>query len=234
MEFSNTTTEIGIIQEIDRICGTTNNTYSLKAKTARANAAIDRFVFLALKADKRWQFDDLNKTDLPIGTANLVSGQQDYEFADEILVVQKVLVKDSSGNWSELTPVDMKDTDGKNIWTLPSNNSGTPTKYIKFAHSILLDPIPNYDSANGFKVVFKRNAVKFVSTDTTTECGLPSIFHPYICRLAALPFLIEKNLPHKGDINALVRIDEQAIEEYFSIRNQDIVSGMRPKIENTR
>jgi len=233
MEFSNTTTEIGLIQEVDRICGTDNNNYTLKAKTARINAALDRFTSLALTSDGFWTFDDLNKGDLPIGTADLVSGQQDYEFADEILVVQKVLAKNSDGDWNELTPVNMREEDGTKIWTLPSSNSGAPVRYQKFAHSLLLDPIPDYASTGGLKVVFKRNVVKFASTDTTTECGIPDIFHPYLARMASLPYLIEKTLPQRKDIAAIIERDEQLIREYFAIRSNDEKPQMKPKIEDT-
>jgi len=231
MYFSAAATSDGLVEEVNRICGVDNNNYSLLAKTARINQALDRFASIALVADGNWTFDDLNKGDLPIGTADIVSGQQDYEFADEILVVQKVLAKNAAaGDWVELVPVGMMDDDAKNIWTLPSSNSGAPIRYQKFAHSFLLDPIPNYASTAGLKVVFKRNVVKFVSTDTSTECGIPSIFHPYICRMASLPYLIEKNLPQRGDIAAMIREDEQLIKEYFANRGKDKKSIIKMKV----
>lgn len=248
MYFSAASTSDGLIQEVDRICGTDDNNYTLKAKTARINQALDRFTSIALTSDGFWTFDDLNKGDLPIGTADLVSGQQDYEFADEILVVQKVLAKDASGNWSQLEPANMRSMENENyrssgntgaygsggdpIWTLPSNNSGTPNRYQKFAHSLLLDPIPNYASTAGLKVVFKRNTVKFVSTNTDTECGIPSIFHPYICRMASLPYLSKYGTPFELE-NLKVLIgsteprnryyggDEKLITDFFALRSND-------------
>ena len=243
MEFSNTTTKIGIIQEVDRICGTDDNNYTLKDKTARVNAALDRFTSLALTSDGFWTFDDLNKGDLPIGTADLVSAQQDYEFADEILVVQKVLIKDAAGNYKEIAPVNMRDSNGNYIWTKPSGNSGTPNKYQKFAHSILLDPIPNYNSTDGLKVVFKRNAVKFVSTDTTTECGIPSIFHPYICRMASFPYVSKYGTPFElENLKMLIGSnepghryyggDEKLIVDYFALRSNDEKPQMKSFYEN--
>ena len=234
MDFSNSTTEDGVIQEINRICGATDNTYSLKAKTARVNGALDRFMYLALSNDGQWLFDDLNQTDLPVGVANLVSGQYDYEFADEVLVVQKVLAKDSAGTWTELIPYDFEDDELDDLWKLTSGNSGSPTRYQKFAHSILLDPIPNYASTGGLKVVFKRNAPRFASTDTTTDPGIPSIFHVYLARYASLPFLIEKNLPQANGVASLIQQDEQAIKDYFSVRSKDIKGKLKPKVEDCR
>lgn len=235
MDFSNSTTLDGVIQEIDRICGSTDNTYSLKAKTARVNQALDRFFALALNEDGDWQFDDANQTDLPIGVANLVSGQSDYSFASELLMVTKVLCKDAaSGNWNELQLVDQTEPQSRQIWTLPSGNSGAPYRYDIIANSIILDPIPNYNSTSGLKVVFKRNAVKFVSTDTTTDPGIPSLFHPYLCRYAALPFLIENRLPQAQGVAQFVQQDEEAIKDFMSNRNKVKKVKVKPVWRNPR
>lgn len=230
MVFSNTTTLDGLIQECERITlkgtgGISNISNSLKDFTARLNQGLDRFFTVALTHDGNWQFDDSNYTDLPIGVANLVSGQQDYSFASDLLTVVKVLAKDANGNWIELTPVDESQSGAniyaKNIWTLPTGNSGTPSRYDKFANSILLDPIPNYNSTGGLKVNFKRNASKFVSTDTTKEPGIPSLFHGYIARVACLPYLMEHNMDNAGGINNLILQDEALIKEYMSKRIGD-------------
>jgi len=191
-------------------------------------------MYLALFNDGQWLFDDFNQTDLPVGVANLVSGQYDYEFADEVLVVQKVLTKDSTGAWTELTPYDFEDDELNNLWKLTTGNSGSPVRYQKLAHSILLDPVPNYASTGGLKVVFKRNAPRFVSTDTTADPGIPSIFHVYLARYASLPFLIEKNLPQANGVAALIQQDEQAIKDYFSVRSKDIRGKLKPKVEDCR
>jgi len=227
MIISDHTLKDAIFQEADRICGTDDNNYPILSKIARYNGALDRFCSIALINDGTWTFDDLNKGDLPIGTADIVSGQQDYEFADEILVVEKVLAKNSVGDWIELDPVDMKDKDAEYIWTLPSTNTGSPVRYQKFAHSILLDPIPNYASTAGLKVVFKRNVVKITETDLdssddlSTECGIPSIFHPYIARMMSLPYLIENNMPARGDIARIIERDEELIKGYLAKRDND-------------
>ena len=243
MQFNNTTTLDGLIQECERITlkgtgGITNIANSLKDFTARLNQGLDRFFTVALTHDGNWQFDDSNYTDLPIGTANLVSGQQDYSFASDLLVIEKVLVKDSSGNWVEVLPVDEGQSGAniyaKNIWTLPTGDSGTPARYDKIGNSILFSPIPNYNSTSGLKVNFKRNASKFVSTDTTKEPGIPSLFHTYIARVACLPYLMEHSMDNAGGINALVLQDEALIKEYMSKRIGDERTVIRPVTRSSR
>lgn len=240
MVFSQTTTLDGIIQEIERITllgngAISGNTTQLKNFTARVNQALDRFFAIALTSDGSWQFDDINYTDLPIGVTDLVSGQQDYAFASDVLSVDKILVKDSAGNWLELQPVDIheKRLASRNIWQLPGS-SGIPTSYDKFANSIFLDPIPNYNSVGGLKVVFKRNASKFVSSDTTKEPGIPSLFHPYLARVAALSHLIENGHQSTNSISVLVASDEQRIGEWFSKRDGDVKPQMRMRYRSAR
>lgn len=236
MVFSDSTTEDAIVQEIDRICGTTATIYTLKAKTARVNQALDRFFYLALLGDGTWQFDDANQTNLPIGTADLVSGQLDYSFASELLMVTKVLIKDASaGNWLELQQVDQSQSRALNIYAPPiSNPGGVPSTFDLLGNSILLDPIPNYASTGGLKVVFKRNASKFVSTDTTKVPGIPSLFHNYLCRYASLQWAIEKKLPFKNDLAQLVQVDEAAIQDFLSNRDKTIPRRINPTYRSSR
>ncbi|MEA2036879.1 MAG: hypothetical protein U9O94_05185 [Nanoarchaeota archaeon] len=51
--------------------------------------------------------------------------------------------------------------------------------------------------------------------------GIPSIHHLYLARYASLPYLIEKNLPQKNSIAALIQEDERSIIKYFSYRDKD-------------
>lgn len=227
MVFNDSSSEDAVVQEVWRICGASANTYSLKAITARVNSALDRFYAIALMEDADWQFDDPNQTTLPIATTNLVSGQYDYTFASEFLIVSKAFVKDSAGNWTELALIDQADPASRNLFLQPSGNSGIPNKYDVMGNSILIDPIPNYNSTSGLKVIFERTASRMASTDTTKVPGVPSVFHSYLCRYASLPFLIEKKLPQMQAVSQQINVDEQAIVDFMANRNK----GRRTKFE---
>ena len=235
MQFRNNANDQDIVTEVLRICGTDVNSYPLADITRRCNFALDRFTHLALISNGLWQFDDLNESTLPIGTTNLFSGQYDYSFADDVLTVEKVLIKDPNGNWSELKPVDIDDSKStaSNIWTR-ATSSGTPTVYDKFANSILLDPTPNYNSSSGLKVVFQRRYAHFSVDDDTRVPGIPLIFHYYIARYAALQWLIENSKPQKNDIAAIVQNDEDAIKDFFSLRGKDVRRRLVVKQESNR
>jgi hypothetical protein len=239
MQFLDTTNFDGLINECERIClmgvtGISGDTTQLKNFTARINQALDRFYMIALTHDSQWQFDDTNYSDLPIGVGDLISGQQDYSFSSDVLTVEKVMIKDSSGNWQELDKVDINERGAAKLWTLATGNTGVPTRYDKFANSIFFDPIPNYNSTGGLKVVFKRNGSKFVYTDTTKQPGIPSLFHPYLARVASLPHLIEHNMDSLTSINSLILQDEQNIKDFMGRRNRDDKKRMRANVENTR
>lgn len=234
MQFNNSTDESGLVQEIDRICGSTSNTYSLKAKTTRLNQALSRFISLAIQYDGEWQFDDSNWTSQSIENADLVSGQQDYTLDTDVLMIVKVLAKDISGYWRELSPVNTNSQESKNLWELPPGNSGSPMYYDLLGTQILLDPIPSYNSTNGLKVVFKRAGYEFASTDTTLEPGIPSLFHPYLARYASLPFLVEHNLPQARSVATLIEKDEQDIKDFFGMRDMHKRSELTPKWRSSR
>lgn len=228
MEFSNTTTLSGLIQEIERITqlgagGISGSTNLLKGFTARINQALDRYCVLALMGDGKWQIDDTGASDFPIGVTDLVAGQQDYSFAADVLVVHKVLAQNAAGSWSELWPVDIQDNNSaaENIWALSANSGGTPNTYDKFANSILLNPIPNYTLTGGLKVVFSRNFTKFVSTDTTATPGIPSIFHSYLALFGSYPFLRDNGKTNSQQVQMDIVRMEDAIAEFYSKRPKD-------------
>lgn len=219
----------GIVDEINDICNTNNTSYPLTSKTRRVNQGLDRFYKLAYEVDSNWHFDDDGNTSIPSATQDLVSGSMSYFFDSGILQLKGVFVKDSSGVYHELT----QNTNRK-PFTVPSNNSGVPTSYILFGANILLDPIPNYNSSDGLKVVFTRRAVQFLSTNTTEEPGIPTIFHSWLAQYAALPFLVEKQLAQKNDMAEIVRQGENDIRRFMAQRNDTVPPRLVPKQENTR
>jgi len=236
LPFNDTINETGLCQEVDRICGTTSVNYTLKDKARRANMGMSKFVELALSNDTRWQFDDSNNTDLPIATTDLVQNQSDYSFEGGFLKILKVEIKDSTGNFVSIQPIDRRPA------TEPLETafgvSGQPLYYDKVGNSIMLFPKPASASSASLKVYFQRDATVFVSTDTTKYCGIPSIFHELIAFYIAEPYLMEKTLTDvqgQRRYNSLVsKIEkmEQKVAEYYSKRDKDDVVGLTGKVIN--
>lgn len=220
MYFNDTTTNQGLCQEVDDICGSNTISYPVVAKTRRANSAMSDFVGIALSSDDRWQFDDTNFTDFPIGTTNLVSTQSDYSLDVSMLKILKVECKDEDGVFKELLPIDRNDV------TVPLDvtfdTDGTPVYYDKFASSPMVYPAPDYNSVGGLRVWYQRDASPFASTDTTKQPGIPSLFHKYIALKIAEPYARDKKLDNYVSIrNEIQKYEEELIPEFYAKRNKD-------------
>lgn len=235
MDFNDTSTGTGACQEIDDICNSDVNSYPLKSKARRVNHAIDRFYNLGFQADGRFSWDDPSRDTVPIETINLVSGTQSYNigsFTSEVSKILRVEILDSSGSSLLLSRLKREDiTVG-----LPSYQStaGTPAEYDLAGEYIYLYPKPSYNSTNGLRFYLQRNKTAIVYTDTTKDLPVPSLWTAYICRLAALPYLIEFQKAQKNDVSALIEQDEAKIKEYFATREESVARGMRANTENLR
>lgn len=246
MQYNSHATNQDCVSEVLQICNATTNSYSLANITRRFNGALDRFFTLAFQSDGRWSFDDMNQSTAPIETINLVSGTEKYAldtFTSEIINVLRVEMLDSTGQGVTLHPLDV---DLIEYRSLPQYNSvaGTSRWYNKLGKYIYLYPKPNYNSTNGLTLYFERNKVAMASTDTTKVPGIPSLFHMYLCRVAALPYLMEKGsenlnavMKQIGSANSsdpLYGGDELAIVNYFSHRDKDIKTQLQTLRRSSR
>ena len=234
MEYSNDTTKAGIIQDIDFLLNLDDPaTYDIKHKTRNINRAYDRAVSLILQADSRWEWEDTNKTDLPIATTDLVSGQRDYGIDITFLRITKLLVKDRTGNWQILIPVDENDPEGRDI--IKEKREGVPQRYIKKANSIFLGPKPNYSSTAGLKIHFQRNVDYFTSDDSSKKPGFAEPFHRLLSLYAAYDWCLANNLAGRMAIlaNEITKM-EMALIEFYCSRSRDEKPKIRLRKENYR
>ena len=184
----------GICQEIDRKCGSSANTYPVKDKIARINAALDRYLTLAFQADGRWNFDDINETSPPIDTQSIVSGTNRYKlsaFSETLLSLIRLEILNSAGTGLPLIPETMDDLTGA-IYNQTGRisgsvsdtfqeryvnaSSGTPTHYIKYGDFIYLRPNPDYSETDGLLAYFNRPAVKSSPVAVTIANGADADF----------------------------------------------------------
>jgi hypothetical protein len=235
MIYNDTSTKTGILQNCEmRLFGDngygqiTSDTNRLYQFADRCNRALDRFVFLALTADGRWEFDDTNNTDLSIATTSIVSGQNQYSFNLEQLEIEKVLVKDSNGNWHVIKAAGINDPDVGSFLENGTSQTGTPTRYFKRGQAIFLDYTPNYNSSAGFKIYFKRGGSYFVYSDTTKAPGIPSIFHKYIALQASYTYAQDRIMTVAQSLSPEVTKEEQSIQKFYGSRAKDDKPKMRP------
>lgn len=221
MKFSDTTNKDGIIQTIEFLCGmpdayVSGNSTLLKQITGRINRAFDTVLPVILSKSDHLRFDDTNHTDLPIGTTNLVSGQNDYTITTDenslsILNITDILILPTSTatDYEALTRVTIDDPFATFMLSPNPTQTGVPSKFLEKDNTIFFDVKPNYSSTNGIKVIFERDPSYFISSDTTKEPGIPKPFHELLALIPAHDWL----LIYKPDETALITRIEARIAQ---------------------
>lgn len=236
MQFSDTTNYQGIVQDIDWLLfgsSTATSPYAIADKTRNVNNWYDRAATLIMKADGRWEWDDNNKTDLPIATTTLTENQQDYAISGAtFLKILKVEIKDTAGNWHPLSPISLDNKRSVSI-TDYLKTASTPREYDKLGNSIFLYPKPNYTQAASLKVFYQRNVTKFTAASTDTVPGFAENFHRYLSYGAALDYAIANGMTAKVNmLSALIKQMEVDIVDFYSNRGRDDKTTLRVQREN--
>lgn len=211
--------------EARSLCDADSTSYPADVLLRRVNQAYEEITGKLIQGDGRWQFDDSNYTDLPIGTTTLVADQQDYSFDVRFLNVERVEVLDVNGIWHEVTPIDKPEIDG--AIAEYHKTSGLPVEYDKQGESIILYPAPSASFCTltaGLKVHYQRTASIFTSAEVTTGTktpGFASPWHMLLAYKAAIPYCMS----YKKDRVALYEAQAMKMEKellaFESRRNKD-------------
>jgi len=219
MVFSDTTNKQGIVEEIDFILGTNSDSYPIPQKVRNVNRGLDKVASLIVKSDGTWEWDDTNADDFPIATTNLVASQQVYSLPTDLIIPQRVEVKDENGNWAVLEPID-KATIGEAM-TEYFDTPAIPEQYDKVANTIWLYPAPNYNSTDGLKVYYQRFFSYFVAEDTTKEPGFAKPFHSYLSYYAAAEYARARKPELLPRLEESLAKYELEIKDHYARRSED-------------
>lgn len=246
MIYNDTTGGQGIVQDTYFEASTNASAYPIADLTRNANTALDNVLTLILGADGKWQFDSTNSTDLPIGTTSLISGQQDYTFDEEYLVIKSIECSDSQGKWTKLIPID--NYDEPMALSEFATTNGIPKYYDKMGESILLYPAPNYSIGvndtpeGGLRAYFQRKIDYFTTSDTTKEPGFAKHLHKYIPLYCSYVYACAKDLPKQASLEKRMRFyvgnkleggnDGGAITKFYSYREQDTLKEITSETVN--
>lgn len=231
LQFSDTTaSKAGLIQECESLVfgdgsyGRISGDPDLLATFTRyLNEGLNRTASLVMLADGRWQWDDNNNTDFPIGTTTLVASQQDYSFSVNMLKITRIEVLDANGNWKLLTPIDQADIYDQSLTDFLSVD-GLPKYYDKIGNLIFLYPAPastNVTLTNGLKVWFQRPPSYFTVSDTTKQPGINSMYHRLVALIASRDYALTKQLSNSKALSDLVQQQEDSLSEAYALRNKD-------------
>ena len=229
--FSESTNNTGIVQQVRDMTRTDSTQWPTSRIVNSCNNWLDKVTGYAIGADRRFQWDDTNHTELPEGVTNLTVSVTDYSFlTDEqgntILTLTKVELL-TGGYYQPLTPVDKNDESYDE--TSFGQVSGTPTQYDKIADNIIrLDKIPTASVTNGLRFTFQRTPSYFAATDTTKAPGVAPILHRGFVIASAYDAAMTLGLEN---LNALsVERDKELafMQTYFGNRGMDNVQVITP------
>lgn len=227
--FSDTGTNLGILQQARVFAGVDSTQWPTARVVASANNWLDFVAGYAIGADRRFQWDDTNHTELPEGTTALTINVSDYSFlTDEqgntivTLTGVSVLV---DGYYRSLELVDRNDP-SYDVATFGQTN-GTPSQYDKIADNIIrLDFKPNATVASGLKFYFQRTPSYFAASDTTKTPGVSPLLHRGFVIASAYDAALTLGLSNLQALLVEREKEEQKVVEHFTIRNQDEVRVM--------
>lgn len=237
IQFNNTATKRGLIQ----ICETTiwgdgaygkisDNNDRLLTFTSLLNDGLDRTVTKILGVDTKWQFDDTNYTTIPVGKADLVDGQQIYTLDLDTTGLLKITgadIRDSSGLWTPLYPVDEKDFQDRGT-SAPEfyKDPGIPRYYDLRGNAITLYPAPRAQDVTlekGLRIAFQRVGSYFQADDKGKTPGIPPTFHKLVAYYATEEYTINNLMVDKATLirDRLIVPMEREMDEHFAKRDKD-------------
>jgi len=232
--------------EARALCDADTTSYSAPDMLRRVNNAYEQVVGWLINADGKWQFDDTNYGDFPIGTFTLVNSQSKYSFNDKFLQIMDVQVKDANGKYRLITPIDQKDFDQRDRLRLPLRErfatDGYPLFYDKLSSDTLeLHPAPDNGVTvtldAGLRIYFKRTADIFTSAEVTTGTKVPgfdSTFHVILSYMAAVPFCMSYKKDRVGLYQSeVLRLKTEILEQYTK-RSKDERNHMTSQWINHR
>ena len=227
MEFSNSVNGNGLVQDIDFLSQTNNDTYPLLDKVRNINNAYYNVNRLIWEVADGWQYDDTNKTDLPIATTTLTHNQKNYTIPSTAQRIQRIEVKDQHGDWSLLSQIDIHDLDSSINEYLET--AGLPQHYDIIGDSVFLYPSPSsayVAGADDMQIYFDRCITEFTTASTTSSPGFAAPFHRILSLSAAIDNekdsqKLQRMVSEKSDLVA-------GLKRFYSNRNVERRPSIRP------
>jgi len=226
MEFNYNTNKDSLYDDVDYLCGSTSATYPILDKRRNIYNAYTDVSRLIWEVAYGWQYDDSNRTDLPIAQTTLVHGQQDYSIPTNAQRLERVEVKTSGGDW-----VKLRNIDSRNISTAIDEfeeTDGLPIYYDMIGRSIMLYPTPSSaycTMTSGLQVVVSRDVSAFASA-STAEPGFARPFHRLLSLGAAIDFTRDPS-EQKRLVQMKDRL-EKGLIRFYSKREEEGKTRIEP------
>lgn len=166
-----------LIDEVNEICGSTNESYANRKKIKNFNEALDYYWFLAVNSAVDGTFDDTGRSNAPIETQNLVSGTNAYKvssFTNEVLNIVKLTALDADAVEHDLIYEDFEDiTDFTQTYS--TSITGVPTHWTKLGDYIYINATPDYNETSGLRAYVDRELSRLAWVTFTVTIATPGV-----------------------------------------------------------
>lgn len=231
MVFSDTVNNLGIVQQTRSFGRIDATQWPIEKIVNSCNNYLDKVTGWAIGADRRFQWDDTNHSELPEGKRDLTVSVTDYSFLNDeqgntVLTLTKVELF-QVGYYTLLIPVDKNDEDYDDTF---GQITGIPTRYDKIADNIIrLDYIPSATISNGLRFSFQRTPSYFATTDTTKQPGVAPILHRGFVIASAYDMALTLGLQNVQLLASEMQKEEAFMQQYFSVRGMDNDMRLQPR-----
>ena len=228
MEYSYNTAGDSLYDDIDGLCTSTSATYPIADKRRNILAAYNQVNSLIWESAGGWQYDDSNRTTLPVAQSTLVHNQQDYSLPTSSQRIERVQIKDNGGTWRKLKAMDSRDVRDEALEEF-GNEYGTPVYYDLVGRSINLYPIPTSASvtlASGISVTVSRDVSAFASA-SSAEPGFAKQFHRILSLAAAIDFT--KDASENSRFRQMKERLETGLTRFYSKRAEENKTQIAPR-----
>ena len=230
MQFSDTSTLQGLLQDIDFRCSSSSTRYLTADKVRNINNEYDKVIEFMTRngTNIKWADSDNETAPYNFTDYNVASGTATIEITKPFRF-QRAEITDGAGKISEVTLISSDDIEGaiQNYQT----TTGTPKEMTIDGDSATLYPTPNFTVTGGLRVYGQDEPTLFAAANTTELPQLPRFVHSLLSIGASLHYC---NIYKKDRVASLI-IEKRELETRFSdyLRTRDkIKSRIQPRIED--
>lgn len=247
MQFNETSSRSGLIQEVEDLTGVgatgiSGNTILLQTTTRNINQWYLKAVGWILESSHKWQFDDSNYTSLPRAYTTMVAGQLDYTLPPAVpptglvggvstfLRLLKIAVLNSAGDEIILRHSDVSEPLLNEMYP----TSGMPEVYTLVGNTIKLFPAPSAALTTlvaGLYAYFERSVDLFTTADTTQEPTLPEPFHRILSLGAAYDYSLSQGGSNLNNLRQEIEILKKELQSFNVSKNRDVKIRLNPHRE---
>lgn len=185
------------------------------------NVHYDIAVLNIWNAVSDWQFDE-SIDYLPIAMTDLVADQDNYLLPTSAREIERIEAKNTNGEYFKLKPIDHNAEK-----TIITTKTGTPQYYDVVGRSIMLYPIPDYNSTEGLLIKMSKAVTQL--SESTDEPKIEREFHRLLSLGAAMDWYMSRgNTSKKRDMEREIMKLKTKLKTFYSQRNKDYTAKIKP------